>query len=231
MSDLSPNVALVDGIPCVSSLEVAQRFGKLHNDILKSIRAIMAECPEYIREGNFSLTFRYVPGPNGARRRSPAYNLTRDAFSLVVMGFTGKEALRWKIRYIEAFNAMEKALAEKAAKPKRKALPSAPLPRPALPQDDGLPPDALDAMTDRQRARRFRRLMEEVRGLAQKVGSTMDMVRFTTHPGARYVRIAPQLDARYNALDQMHKIAVAGLYQAEHMLYCLYFLGEGVEFR
>ncbi len=134
MSDLSPNVALVDGIPCVSSLEVAQRFGKLHNDVLKSIRAIMAECPEYIREGNFSLTFRYVPGPNGARRRSPAYNLTRDAFSLVVMGFTGKEALRWKIRYIEAFNAMEKALAEKAAKPKRKALPlSRPLPRPALP--------------------------------------------------------------------------------------------------
>ena len=221
MSDLSPNVALVDGIPCVSSLEVAQRFGKLHNDVLKSIRAIMAECPEYIREGNFSLTFRYVPGPNGARRRSPAYNLTRDAFSLVVMGFTGKEALRWKIRYIEAFNAMEKALAEKAAKPKRKALP----------QGDGLPPDALDAMTDSRRAKRFRRLMEEVRGLAQKVGSTMDMVRLTTHPGARYVRIAPELDARYNALDQMHKIAVAGLYQAEHMLYCLYFLGEGVEFR
>ena len=135
MSDLSPNVALVDGIPCVSSFEVAQRFDKPHCKVLRSIRAIMAECPQNLREANFGATFRYVTGPNGARRRSPAYNLTRDAFSLVVMGFTGKEALRWKIRYIEAFNAMEKALAEKAAKPKRKALPlSRPLPRPALSQ-------------------------------------------------------------------------------------------------
>lgn len=42
----------------------------------------------------------------------PAYNLTRDGFTILVMGFTGKAAMKWKIRYIEAFNAMEQKLLE-----------------------------------------------------------------------------------------------------------------------
>ena len=93
-----------------------------------------------------------------------------------------------------------------------------------------VPADALDAMTDSQRAKRFRGLLREVQGLAKKVGSTMNMVRLTTHPGARMLSLPPELNARYNALDQMHKLAVAGLYQAEHTLYCLYYMGEGVKF-
>ena len=93
-----------------------------------------------------------------------------------------------------------------------------------------IPADALDAMTDSQRAKRFRGLLREVQGLAKKVGSTMNMVRLTTNPGARMLGLPPALNARYNALDQMHKLAVAGLYQAEHTLYCLYYMGEGVKF-
>ena len=46
-------------------------------------------------------------------RKDPAYRLTRDAFSLLVMGMTGPAAIRWKLRYIEAFNAMERELAER----------------------------------------------------------------------------------------------------------------------
>lgn len=107
---------------------------------------------------------------------------------------------------------------------------SRPLTRPALPQVDALPPDALDAITGSQRAKRFRSLMEEVRCLARKVGSTMEAVNIATNPGAREAYLPSELNARYNALDQMHKIAVAGLYQAEHMLYCLYYMGEGVSF-
>ena len=129
-------VAIVNGSPCVSSVDVASHFGKPHDKVLRSIREIMAACPENLRNANFGATFRYVPGPNGSKRKSPAYNLTRDAFSLVVMGFTGKEALAWKIRYIEAFNAMEAALKERAAKPAvkrgrpRKALTETVIPAP-----------------------------------------------------------------------------------------------------
>jgi len=68
--------------------------------------------PKSFREPNFGLTFRIVPGPNEATRKEKAYLLTRDALSLLVMGFTGKAAIMWKLRYIEAFNAMERALHE-----------------------------------------------------------------------------------------------------------------------
>lgn len=50
-------------------------------------------------------------------RKDRAYLLTRDGFSLLVMGFTGAAAVRWKIRYIEAFNALEAAVREDHAKP------------------------------------------------------------------------------------------------------------------
>ena len=43
-------------------------------------------------------------------RQQKCYDVTRDGFSLLVMGFTGKKALEWKLKYIEAFNAMEQRL-------------------------------------------------------------------------------------------------------------------------
>ena len=112
-NSLIPTVTLIDGTPRVSSLEVAEKFGKRHCDVLRLIEKIMRDLEPGYRERNFALTFTEVPGPNGAVRKSPAYALTRDAFSLVAMGFTGKEALAWKVRYIEAFNAMEKELLKK----------------------------------------------------------------------------------------------------------------------
>ena len=124
-----PSVALVGGIPRVSSLDIAERFGKPHKDVLNVIRRIIADLAPDFHERNFSPMSVDVKIGNGAVRKSPAYNLTRDAFSLVVMGFTGKEALAWKIRYIEAFNAMEAALAEKT---RRKAIAARRKPAPFL---------------------------------------------------------------------------------------------------
>ena len=124
-----PSVALVGGIPRVSSLDIAERFGKPHKDVLNVIRRIIADLAPDFHERNFSPMSVDVKIGNGAVRKSPAYNLTRDAFSLVVMGFTGKEALAWKVRYIEAFNAMEAALAEKA---RRKAIAARRKPAPFL---------------------------------------------------------------------------------------------------
>lgn len=216
MSDLSPNVALVDGIPCVSSFEVAQRFDKPHCKVLRSIRAIMAECPQNLREANFGATFRYVTGPNGARRRSPAYNLTRDAFSLVVMGFTGKEALRWKIRYIEAFNAMEKALAEKAAKPKRKALPSAPLPRPALPAAPAQPRVYIDSQTCNKQLRiaadvaQVIRQVEALKVEARRWNAPREFRRTAADTGRAEDRYEIQSDL-YRACNAALSAAVAAL--------------------
>ena len=101
-----PEVIVFGKKPMVSSLQVAQHFGKRHDDVLKKIRQL--EIPEDFRLRNFAES-SYV---NQQSKKQPMYLMTRDGFALLAMGFTGKKAMEWKIRYIEAFNAMERKLKE-----------------------------------------------------------------------------------------------------------------------
>ena len=117
-SALAPVLSLVDGSPRASSLTIADHFGKRHKDVLRSITQTIRNLPETWRGRNFALTSTTVPIPNGGSREDRTYLMTRDGFSIVVMGFTGKEAMAWKVRYIEAFNAMERELMAQASGPK-----------------------------------------------------------------------------------------------------------------
>ena len=84
----------------VSSRQVAENFGKQHKDVLESIRGILAaenSATKFFRESTFENRGKHYP----------EYIMNRDGFSILVMGFTGKEAMTWKIRYIQAFNEME----------------------------------------------------------------------------------------------------------------------------
>lgn len=103
---VGPVLKLVKGRPMVSSREIADHFGKRHADLIRSIAAIIRNAPESFNERNFALV-EYTD-PKGEKR--PAYDLTRDGFVIVAMGFTGKKAIMWKIAYIQAFNAMEAEL-------------------------------------------------------------------------------------------------------------------------
>ncbi len=100
----------IGAAPAVLSTDVARHFQRRHSHVLREIDRLRSILPQSFREPNFGLTFRIVPGPNEAVRKEKAYLLTRDALSLLVMGFTGKAAIMWKLRYIEAFNAMEARL-------------------------------------------------------------------------------------------------------------------------
>ena len=91
-----------------TSLQIADAFGKLHNEVLKSIRAL--ECSELFRAGNFTLSC-YTRKNGNITKSYPMYYLTRDGFTFLAMGFTGKIAARFKEAYINAFNEMEKRLA------------------------------------------------------------------------------------------------------------------------
>lgn len=93
-----------DGGLMASSREVAENFGKLHKDVLRSIRNL--DCSPEFNERNFA-PVEYLDA-KGEKRTE--YGMTRDGFSFLVMGFTGKEAAIWKERYIAAFNAMEQML-------------------------------------------------------------------------------------------------------------------------
>ena len=109
----TPDLKIIDGQITTTSLQIAEHFGKQHKDVLRAIRNLLKELPEGYQR-NFALTFNDVAGPNGATRKEPAYRITRDGFTLLAMGFTGKEALQWKLAYITAFNAMEAELLRKA---------------------------------------------------------------------------------------------------------------------
>lgn len=97
------------GQPAILSTQIADKFKKKHKNILRDIEQIKAQVPEIFYRLNFEPSFREAESGNGTIRKFPVYLLTRDAFCLLVMGFTGKAAMQWKIRYIEAFNALEQA--------------------------------------------------------------------------------------------------------------------------
>lgn len=98
-------VTIKDGRAVTSSLQVAQKFGKEHRHILRDIREL--ECTTDFKESNFGLSFYISEVGNGAQKKNPMYLMTRDGFTFLVMGFTGKLASKFKEEYIAAFNKME----------------------------------------------------------------------------------------------------------------------------
>ena len=92
-----------------TSNAVANQFGKQHSHVLRSIESLISQLPKN-HASNFGLMVVEVEIGSGAIRKDPAYEMTRDGFTLLAMGFTGKKALQFKLAYIDAFNAMEAEL-------------------------------------------------------------------------------------------------------------------------
>jgi Rha family phage regulatory protein len=92
-----------------TSLQIAEHFGKRHDTVLRAISNL--EAPKEWTDRNFAVS-EYT---DRTGRKLKAYKITRDGFTLLAMGFTGKEAMHWKLAYIEAFNQMADKLA--AAQP------------------------------------------------------------------------------------------------------------------
>ena len=98
-----------DGKLVVSSRRIADDFKKDHAKVLRSIEGYISENP-VLASQNYFIKSNYKT--NGNNKTYKEYLLTRDGFSLLVMGFNGREALEWKLKYIEAFNTMERKLKE-----------------------------------------------------------------------------------------------------------------------
>lgn len=118
----SPAITIVDGKPTTLSTDLACHFGKRHDDVLRAIDNLYAQLDaDHLR--NFAETEECRPSPlNGAPISARAYRLTRDGFTLLAMGFTGKKALAFKLAYIDAFNRMEAELHKPAFDPEQVAL-------------------------------------------------------------------------------------------------------------
>ena len=87
----------------VSSKDIADHFGKQHKDVLENIHNILAA-------ENSATKFCQETTYQNRGKDYKEYLMNRDGFSLLAMGFTGKKALQWKLKYIEAFNEMEETL-------------------------------------------------------------------------------------------------------------------------
>ncbi len=91
-----------------TSKQIAEIFCRQHKHILENIQHL--EIPTYFIQPNFR-PIKYVDKKG---REQKMYEITRDGFTLLAMGFTGKKAMRFKIDFINAFNAMEAELLNRA---------------------------------------------------------------------------------------------------------------------
>ena len=104
-------ITVVDGKPVVTSKQVADNFGKIHRNVMRDIVAELKTAGEF-----GLLNFERSTYISEQNKTLPCYSMTRDGFSLLAMRFTGEQAQQWKIKYIEAFNAMERELLSGNAK-------------------------------------------------------------------------------------------------------------------
>ncbi|MGL5451924.1 MAG: Rha family transcriptional regulator [Aeromonas sp.] len=110
-------ISLQHGQPVTTSIKIAEVFGKLHKNVLRKLETL--ECsPEFNR-----LNFELVDYIDAKGEKQPMWNITKDGFVFIAMGFTGKKAAQFKEFYINAFNAMAEQLtksqpAKKPRKPK-----------------------------------------------------------------------------------------------------------------
>lgn len=105
------NIQKQDGQLVVSSRQIAEHFEKEHFHVLRDIENLIGGISK--NGDTYNHLFIAAQYQNKQNKQwYKEYLLTRDGFSLLVMGFTGKKALQWKLKYIEAFNIMEQKLKE-----------------------------------------------------------------------------------------------------------------------
>lgn len=87
-----------------TSTKVADAFGKRHSHVLRKLESL--ECSSDFTSAHFWVHVQKIDIGHGAKRESKIYQMTKDGFMFLVMGFTGKKAAAIKEAYIKAFNDM-----------------------------------------------------------------------------------------------------------------------------
>ena len=93
-----------------TSVDVADKFGKRHANVIRDIRDLINN------DSSLSKMFYETTYTTKQKKALPCVYITRDGCSLLVMGFTGQDALQWKLKYIRAFNKMEQIIREEVNK-------------------------------------------------------------------------------------------------------------------
>ncbi|EGB0935217.1 transcriptional regulator [Escherichia coli] len=112
-----PDVTIKNGRAVTTSIAIAEFFGKRHERVLDKIRNL--DCSAKFTEHNFVLS-EYT---DSTGRKLPMYQITKNGFVFLVMGFTGKKAAAFKEAYIAEFDRMEAELRQNNTPPADKIIP------------------------------------------------------------------------------------------------------------
>lgn len=115
----TPVLSIREGNVVTNSRDVAAYFEKRHDHVIRDIRHLLNEAPEVVPNfGEFKIND--LTGPSTSH-----FEMTRDGFTLLAMGFTGPKALKFKIAYIAQFNAMEEELRRRPSPSPTVSIPDA----------------------------------------------------------------------------------------------------------
>lgn len=113
--ELLPIVLEKDGQPVTTSKAVAEQFGKRHDNVIKDIENLLnllkfEEIKSNSEQDFLEQNFTEATYTDSKGRTQPQYIMTKDGFTLLVMGYTGAKAMQFKIAYINAFNQMHQLI-------------------------------------------------------------------------------------------------------------------------
>lgn len=97
-------ITLKNNTALVSTKDIADKFGKIHRDVMRAVKNL--DCSDDFRSRNYAQS-SYVTTQG---KKLKCIDMTRDGFVYLCMGFSGSEAAKWKEAYINAFNKMESML-------------------------------------------------------------------------------------------------------------------------
>ena len=114
----APVLSIVQNTVTALSTDVANYFDKLHKNVIRDVERLISEIKNRPQVFDFSSKLNFEPLEinlpsnlgNGSFIKSKAYRMTRDGFTLLVMGWTGEKALQFKLAWLDAFNRMEEEL-------------------------------------------------------------------------------------------------------------------------
>jgi len=102
-------VSRKNGRPSVTSKEIADKFGKPHKNVIRDIANL--KCSDEFRALNFEPSVYTSP----QNKKFECFNMTKDGFVFLCMGFTGAKAAEYKEAYIHSYNKMESYLKNEMA--------------------------------------------------------------------------------------------------------------------
>lgn len=94
-----------------TSLQIAEAFEKQHKHVIEAIEAKLQSAEN---SAHYTSMFAVGEYRDSRSRNQKMYYLNRDGFTFIAMGFTGRKADEFKLKYIEAFNQMETHIKQNA---------------------------------------------------------------------------------------------------------------------